>query len=1026
MKNLYHFLLILFATFTLVNSAESETYYVNSATGNDARTPVQARNVSTPWLTVQHAIDNAAVVAGDNIVVAEGTYSGFNLTKRVNVIGVWKGSNPATNTIFTSTISLSAPGGNSAQRMALKNLRSTSASGDAIDLRDGYVTLENVSATATGTNGIGLRFNNAALKDILIEACNFNNSVYAGMYFPTFSGVDGLIIRNSTVNNNGHFGVVAFQARTSPSEIKNVQISHCAFIDNNPTNQVQGHQVYFEKLKNSVFENVSVATPPGNNWIGIDINLLSREDYSNISILNSRVIRSSPGSGIWIQARNDLFNPPAALDTVLLRGLTFTNCDTNIAFNRQVKNMTVDKCDLSTYSVYGLVNYTDQGGTINAANNKWQNGGVPDTTVISGGLLTAGNNIISFMPSTDGIFIGMGIQGFGIPPGTTVTGKSPNTVSMSNAATASQFVPQIGFAFNFNTSTDIVRTSLNFVHVANPLPNSIINQLNVSFADLASAIAGTAAGGTIWNVPNMLIPGTTTIDHDLRLISPGTGFLHSASLTTFENLTVTPATFFHMGGDFAVQNNLVPGRTTIGLDNTLIVNGNIVNSGQIVGGNRSDMFIGGTSPSTGIPEVVFGLRTLHLNRANGASLTQFLSLSRLLFLQNGLLSLDSADLVLDAYGSIFNPNPTTSYINTNGSGQFRKSFASNSITSFNYAVGNAGYSPVHMFYGNLNTNIGAHTRVNVVNQKHPQNGCTTDYLNRYWSIELVGMAANSDSRFTYVQSDVVGNEANIVGARWNGFLWDAFTPVNPATNTFSVNGIPGSGDFTGGALGCIGGPQTVINSKVIFQGPYEAAGDSMRTDLQQSGNLPLSQPFNSAPYNYPGTESVSSIPAGVVDWVYVEIRPNPNDPPILNGRRAGFVKSDGSIVDLSGTGPLKMNSVPPGNYYIVVAHRNHIPVMSQNAQPLSNTSSLFDFTSSLSQYFGGDAASVGNGKFGLYAGDANKSFIITSADYLAVTSNLLMTNYNDADVNLSGIVTSADYIFITMNLLKASNVPNFP
>ena len=195
--------------------------------------------------------------------------------------------------------------------------------------------------------------------------------------------------------------------------------SHCSFADNNATNQQQGHTIYFEKLTNSTFENISVVMPANNNWIGIDINLLSRLDYSDISIVNSRVVRQSPGSGIWIQARNDLFDPPAALDTVVLRGLTFTNCDTNIAFNRQVKNMTVDKCDLSTYSVYGLVNYTDQGGAINANNNKWQNGVVPDTTVVSGGLLTTGNNIISFMPSTDGIFIGMGIQGSGIPPNTT-------------------------------------------------------------------------------------------------------------------------------------------------------------------------------------------------------------------------------------------------------------------------------------------------------------------------------------------------------------------------------------------------------------------------------------------------------------------------------------------------------------------------------------------------------------------------------------------------------------------------------
>ena len=151
--------------------------------------------------------------------------------------------------------------------------------------------------------------------------------------------------------------------------------------------------------------------PPGNIRIGIDINLLARLDYSNIEIRNTRVFRATPGSGIWVQARNDLFDPPASLENVTLRGLTFDNCDTLIAFNRQVNNMTVDKCDLSNYLVYGLVNYTDQGGTINASNNKWKNGGIPDTTVISGGLLVNGSNIISFMPSTSGIFIGMGIVG---------------------------------------------------------------------------------------------------------------------------------------------------------------------------------------------------------------------------------------------------------------------------------------------------------------------------------------------------------------------------------------------------------------------------------------------------------------------------------------------------------------------------------------------------------------------------------------------------------------------------------------
>ena len=36
--------------------------------------------------------------------------------------------------------------------------------------------------------------------------------------------------------------------------------------------------------------------------------------------------------------------------------------------------------------------------------------------------------------------------------------------------------------------------------------------------------------------------------------------------------------------------------------------------------------------------------------------------------------------------------------------------------------------------------------------------------------------------------------------------------------------------------------------------------------------IPLTQPYNGAPWNYTGTESVATIPAGVVDWVLPELR----------------------------------------------------------------------------------------------------------------------------------------------------------
>ena len=87
---------------------------------------------------------------------------------------------------------------------------------------------------------------------------------------------------------------------------------------------------------------------------------------------------------------------------------------------------------------------------------------------------------------------------------------------------------------------------------------------------------------------------------------------------------------------------------------------------------------------------------------------------------------------------------------------------------------------------------------------------------------------------------------------------------------------------------------------------------------------------------------------------------------------------------------------------------------------------MYDFTTGLSQYYLGQAAALSGGRFGLFAGDANKSFIVSAADYTVVTNNLLQSNYNQGDVNMSAIVSAADYSLITANLTRASNVPNYP
>ncbi len=62
-----------------------------------------------------------------------------------------------------------------------------------------------------------------------------------------------------------------------------------------------------------------------------------------------------------------------------------------------------------------------------------------------------------------------------------------------------------------------------------------------------------------------------------------------------------------------------------------------------------------------------------------------------------------------------------------------------------------------------------------------------------------------------------------------------------------------------------------------------------------------------------------------IDCILVSLRTNFNSVPVTKG--AGFVKSDGYIVDIDGKSPPRFN-VASGNYFIIVGHRNHLAIMS--------------------------------------------------------------------------------------------------
>ena len=198
----------------------------------------------------------------------------------------------------------------------------------------------------------------------------------------------------------------------------------------------------------------------------------------------------------------------------------------------------------------------------------------------------------------------------------------------------------------------------------------------------------------------------------------------------------------------------------------------------------------------------------------------------------------------------------------------------------------------------------------------------------------------------------------------------------------------------------------------------------MTTTLRSQVLMPKYQPFKAAPWNYLGTEAAATLPANAVDWVMIELR---SDLTTIVSRRAGLLLSDGSVVDIDGSGPVKFKDVSDGNYYVVVKHRNHLAIMSSSAIPLSRNSVLYNFTTSQSQAYttGTDPmVALSGGGYGMIAGDANISAIITAADVTPIIVNLNLANYNDADVNMSGIVTAADVTKIISNLNKVANVPD--
>jgi len=156
-----------------------------------------------------------------------------------------------------------------------------------------------------------------------------------------------------------------------------------------------------------------------------------------------------------------------------------------------------------------------------------------------------------------------------------------------------------------------------------------------------------------------------------------------------------------------------------------------------------------------------------------------------------------------------------------------------------------------------------------------------------------------------------------------------------------------------------------VDLTAFLEGPY--AYGSMDTNLLQGGVIPLSQPFNTAPWNYAGTESVSSFPQYTVDWVLIEIRDAADAASATSAtvidRQAAFVNYTGAIVASDGSSNLVLTGPVTQNLFVVIYHRNHLSVMSATALTESGGVYPYNFTTGEAQAYGGSSGhkEVGSG-----------------------------------------------------------------
>lgn len=225
-----------------------------------------------------------------------------------------------------------------------------------------------------------------------------------------------------------------------------------------------------------------------------------------------------------------------------------------------------------------------------------------------------------------------------------------------------------------------------------------------------------------------------------------------------------------------------------------------------------------------------------------------------------------------------------------------------------------------------------------------------------------------------------------------------------------------------------------VHITVMLSGAYSTGTHQMKTTLNDKGLLPLSQPYNVAPFNYTGTESVATMPPDVVDWILVTLRDGSEYHTVVQ-TKAALLHKDGSVTDTDGN-PLSYVVDRNLDYYVEIQHRNHIGVLTANpidfyspptldftdtgVTPTYGTSAQKEVETGVMALNGGNVNSNGNVRYSGPNNDHNALLNILGGNPSAILTNV----YSNGDINMDGNVRysgpSNDHNFLISYVLNSN------